>query len=231
MQVSQLVAILVLLYIPLAIAFELSNRVRFTAFVRFPMAIYYIARKAHSYPILTISAITVGVLAGVFHQFEPNEIVLVTLFYATVLFLGNIFQRDRPFPIRTSDKTVYDREYANSELGDFEFENDLASEPYVGFEYTFQIANIGDKDLLAPILEYRPYAPDFQPIDDWKPVPDTSLQTVAISTKDEPQSFSITGMPVTEPNSPDFYLVVRVRPRRGNRVLCHQWVEAIGVDD
>lgn len=158
-----------------------------------------------------------AIIAGLALYFaEMEAIVTVTLFYATILFLGSILQTDRPYPIHSREVVYYDRDYGDSENP--------------GFAYEFAIQNQGERDLLNPKVEYKLYNREYELVEGWLPAPGTRNQVLQINSGDESDKVTIEGESITDDSDPDFYLIVRVLPRRGNWILGDWWLKEIGVN-
>ncbi|MFD1599338.1 hypothetical protein [Halobellus rarus] len=129
---------------------------------------------------------------------QSTAIVLVTLFYASVLFFDNIFDKNTPMPRIEKPDRYYDSEHTN--------EKDTQ-----GFKFEFQVRNIGGRKLQNPTVQYKLYDIYDDSNTPWKNL-STDNSTIEPGMTN---SYSIDGWPVTEGSSVDYVVVIRVKPYLG----------------
>jgi hypothetical protein len=129
---------------------------------------------------------------------NQDPIVLVTLFYASVLFSNNIFKDDIPMPRIESPSKYYDR-------------NHTSQEKEQGFKFEFHIRNIGGERIQNPKVEYKLYDGNGCTVSSWK----TLSTDESVIDPGKTNEYSIDGWPVTEGPSVDYFVVIRVRPYLG----------------
>lgn len=177
------------------------------------ISIYYLSRLTRSHPTIAIIALTAPV---VWFARERTPIVIVTLFYATVLFFTNIFKRSQPYPILD-----FDTEYIGDEYGQSDS---------MGFKYEFTILNHGQVDLVDPTVEYRLYDSEYRlKTDGWESVPNTVRQGLNIEPGDS-ETFSVQDEPVSEDAAPDYIIAVRVRPHSPFRDVTKWWTRRVAAN-
>jgi hypothetical protein len=203
-----------------AIVFVLSiailitvNRFRFIIVQAVPQWILGLFRCLYSYPSLLSFPIPIAVVGIVFFNTDVELSVVVTLFYASVLFVGYIIQTDRPYPSHTGETIYFDRDYGDSDGP--------------GFAYEFNIRNHGEKTLFDPIIEYKLYDTNLESITEWKSIPRLQSEAIEIDARGGSATFTIESDEWTDGGNSGIFIAVRVLPRLGDRVLGDWWVENI----
>lgn len=175
-----------------------------------------VSRWIRAYPsLITIIGTGSIILSAVYYDLE--SIVIVTLFYGTVLFFSQILRRTGPFP-----QLAFDTQYKNSEYGD---SGDL------GVQYEFGLRNIGDGPLIGAFGQYRIYDGEFNNVaESWKVIPEMDRQSFKLDPGDI-EEFTIEVDSVSVGDDPDYYIALRIMPRPQFRDLTLWWTTPLGTSE
>lgn len=148
---------------------------------------------------------------------KTDDIVLVTLFYATIVFISNIYDRKRPLAVHVQEDVQISPDYTPTEGR--------------GVRYGFKIENHGHGMLVNPIVEYRLYSPGREVIEGWTEVESSNNSLVRIEPGERSDQYSAEVGPITDDEDiVDYYLSVRIIPAVGNKTLSDWWVVEIGTE-
>jgi hypothetical protein len=190
------------LWILTIVAITIVGRFAERFWIKIWQKIYHTTRNIRTYETIISAFSTLSIVLIAYIVGNVDGIVIVTLFYATVLFFTNILQAERPFPVIAFENRYYGDGYGS---GDED-----------GFQYEFGLRNNGTEKMVDPTVEYRLYEPDFTPNpnlpDDWIEHSLTNRSNLTLEPGDH-RRFEIEHGPIEHDGNTDYYLVIKITPR------------------